>query len=334
METSTTSSQEIVTIENDDDDDDYIDENNASSSQLAPQVDDGLVGCPMCGARMKEASVFNHLDTCDGTRRDTPQHTVSSSSLPPSSTSHTLTSRVPQSKPSPLPNPSLKPPPERISELNYSLVSDSALRKKLKDLGIPNTGSKTVMVRRHTEWVNLWNANCDSTRPKGKRELLHELDVWEKSQNGIIGRGGGIDLMNSGSVGGGGTIGATNGNGIMKKDFDAAAYSKSNNDEFGRLIALARQKAGKKRAEEKSSTETETGKDDENHVDSKPGTDIQMNKVEEESIYENETNYGLDVKESMLAQQDAMSKPQLQPQMLEAKSPMITSATLGNDGFG
>jgi hypothetical protein len=30
---------------------------------------------------------------------------------------------------------------------------------------------------RHTEWVNPWNANCDSRNPRTKRELSSELDV-------------------------------------------------------------------------------------------------------------------------------------------------------------
>lgn len=37
------------------------------------------------------------------------------------------------------------------------------------------------MQERHTEWKNLWNANIDSEYPKSKRELLRELDVWERA---------------------------------------------------------------------------------------------------------------------------------------------------------
>lgn len=33
---------------------------------LTLSADDGLVPCPMCNRRMKEASVFNHLDNCKG----------------------------------------------------------------------------------------------------------------------------------------------------------------------------------------------------------------------------------------------------------------------------
>lgn len=79
------------------------------------------------------------------------------------------------------------------------------------------------MQRRHTEWVNLWNANCDSEKPKNKRELLKELDIWERTQ------GGNASMFSAGSN-----------NTVMKKDFDKTAWSTSNDDEYKRLIANAR----------------------------------------------------------------------------------------------
>lgn len=114
-------------------------------------------------------------------------------------------------------------PPERLPAINYSIEKDGALRKKLQNLGIPDWGPKPLMQRRHTEWVNLWNANCDSEKPKNKRELLRELDIWERTQ------GGNSSIFSAGSS-----------NTVMKKDFDKAAWSTSNDDEYKRLIANAR----------------------------------------------------------------------------------------------
>lgn len=68
--------------------------------------------------------------------------------------------------------------------MNYSLFSDSALRKKLRSIGIPDFGPKHLLQRRHTEWMNLWNSNCDSRNPKTKQFLLRDLEVWEKTQGG------------------------------------------------------------------------------------------------------------------------------------------------------
>ena len=117
---------------------------------------------------------------------------------------------------------------ERLPQLSYSLLKDNALRKKLSDLGIPNGGPRALLIRRHTEWINLVNANCDSRRPRTKRELLHELDVWDKTQ--------GRQILNSSS-------GGVSSSSVMNKDFDGAAWAASHDNEFQSLIARARGKA-------------------------------------------------------------------------------------------
>ena len=114
--------------------------------------------------------------------------------------------------------------PDRLPSISYSILPDNALRKKLKELGIPSTGSRTLLISRHKEWVDLVNANCDSSQPRGKRDLLSELDVWERAQ-GVL------------------THGALNGgNEIMKKDFDSSAWASAHRDGFQDLIARARRK--------------------------------------------------------------------------------------------
>lgn len=110
---------------------------------------------------------------------------------------------------------------ERLPQLNYSLLNDNALRKKLSGLGMPVNGSRGRLIRRHTEWVNLVNSNCDSMVPKDKRELLHELDLWERSQ--------GRQAINNSS-----------GRSVMDKDFDGAGWALKHNDEFQKLIAKAK----------------------------------------------------------------------------------------------
>ena len=136
-------------------------------------------------------------------------------------------------------------PPERISELSYGLLTDKALRKKLSELGIPAWGPRTLLIRRHTEWVNLWNANADSTHPLPKRDVLHQLEVWERTQGG-----------NAPSL-----AGAPNGlNGVMRKDFDGGGWAQSNKNEFDKLIAEARRKP-KNVSEAEQGTNCETPKE-------------------------------------------------------------------------
>lgn len=115
--------------------------------------------------------------------------------------------------------------PDRLPQLNYSLFKDTALRKKLQELGISAQGSRPLLERRHTEWVTLWNANCDASRPRKKIDLLHELDVWERTQ------GARVPSSNSG---------INPANQILHKDFDGAGWAAKHDLSFQNLIASAR----------------------------------------------------------------------------------------------
>jgi E3 ubiquitin-protein ligase RAD18 len=126
--------------------------------------------------------------------------------------------------------PSAMKQKERLPTLAYSMLTDQALRKKLKELGISNQGPKLLMQKRHTEWVNLWNANCDSRNPRSKRDLLNELEIWDRTQ--------GRQIANN--------VGP---NGVMAKDFDSDAYVKNNKNDFDDLIRKAREKANAKKLE-------------------------------------------------------------------------------------
>ncbi|KAL2829174.1 Postreplication repair E3 ubiquitin-protein ligase rad18 [Aspergillus cavernicola] len=170
--------------------------------------DDGLVACPVCQRRMKNEAVFRHLDTCTGSRAET---------RPAAFGSLLTASRRPFQEVT-------EKPPDRLPHIHYSILKDTVLRKKLKDLGIPNWGSRALLERRHKEWMNLWNANCDSKTPKRKTELLRELDTWERTQGGMS------------------TTTPDPSNSVMRKDFDSAGWSADYNTDFKQLIASARKK--------------------------------------------------------------------------------------------
>lgn len=190
-----------------------------------PTPDDGLVACPICQTRMKEEVVFGHIGT--------------SSCVSPSQKQRQQKPPAPPTKPSTATTSKPVLLPDRLTELNYSLLNEKALRKKLQELGIPNTGSKPLLSRRHTEWVNLWNANVDADAPRSKKELLNELAKWDRS----IGR-------EPDSFGAG--------NQVMKKDFDAKAWEKGNKDDFARLIAEARKGRSKAMPKPDSTAEPPT----------------------------------------------------------------------------
>lgn len=199
---SQSSQPEAIEIEDSDDDD----------GEYAPEAvrDDGLVECLFgCGKRIKPEEMDTHLDKCEQEQQQaqraksrTPVHSFGSRSTPSEQTKI----------------------PDRISELNHSLLNDAKLRQKLKVAGVPDWGPRQLLIKRHTEWVNLWNANCDSGGRKTQRELLRDLDAWERTQGGKAPNVNGLSST------------------IMKKDFDGLGWANSNKDDFSRLIADARRK--------------------------------------------------------------------------------------------
>ncbi|KAL9096937.1 MAG: hypothetical protein Q9165_000901 [Trypethelium subeluteriae] len=197
-----TESPEVMVIDNEEDGD-Y-------------QPDDDLVPCPICNKRMKQEAVFSHLDHCE---EEQEQDRRRARTRTPNSAKPSIRSSKSHS--------SFKPP-ERIAELSYGLLTEKALRKKLSDLGIPCWGSRTLLIKRHTEWVNLWNANADSLNPRSKRDLLHQLDVWERTQGG--------HALNSAAA-------PNHADAVMSKEFDGVGWAQSNKSDFDKLIAEARRKA-------------------------------------------------------------------------------------------
>lgn len=178
------------------------------------EPNDGLVECPCCTRRMKETAINAHLDRCIQGLPTSPEPqpaTVHNSSLP----------FVQRTK-----SPIVTSAKDRLPSINYALFSDASLRKKLKDLGIPNHGSKELMRKRHTEWMNLWNANCDSLKPRSKRDLLKDLDIWERTLGKQLEK----------------TVAAGGASGVMVKDFDRGGWVKDQKNQFDDLIRKAREK--------------------------------------------------------------------------------------------
>ena len=232
MQASQESTEDHVVADSDDAGSEYDEQEDTQITRQAmnlpraqADLNDGLVACPGCGERMKEAIVFAHLDHCasSGGAQDTFPTTngvhKTEALQPRPSIAYTLPDATSTGKTR-----------DRLPTIAYSMLNDTALRKKLHALGVSSQGPKLLLQKRHTEWVNLWNANCDSRSPRTKRELLGELDIWERTQGRQILLG-----LNAAGAGGQGT-------GVMAKDFDGGSWMKGNKSGFADLVKRAREK--------------------------------------------------------------------------------------------
>jgi E3 ubiquitin-protein ligase RAD18 len=190
-------------------------------------LEEGYVLCPICEKEMKLETINAHIDrACQDEPRITKPGIGRATKNPQSTAS--------------LPEKPVKRP-ERLAQLHYGGLKDTALRKKLTDLGLSAAGSRQLLEKRYTEWVTLWNANCDATRPKSKGELKRELDIWERTQGGMTQASS--STQNPGAQ-------------IKNKDFDATAWSSKHDDSFRDLIAAARKKVAVKPQTPESASNT------------------------------------------------------------------------------
>ncbi|KAM6344969.1 E3 ubiquitin-protein ligase RAD18 isoform 2-T2 [Alca torda] len=108
------------------------------------------VDCPVCQVAIPEQYINKHLDSC--LTRDEKKDSLRSSAH----------KRKPMSK------------------VVYNLLSDRDLRKKLKEHGLSTHGTRQQLIKRHQEFVHMYNAQCDSLNPKSVAEVVKDLEKNEK----------------------------------------------------------------------------------------------------------------------------------------------------------
>ncbi|XP_075289104.1 E3 ubiquitin-protein ligase RAD18 isoform X4 [Opisthocomus hoazin] len=111
------------------------------------------VDCPVCEVAIPEQYINKHLDSC--LTRDKKKDSLRSSAH----------KRKPMSK------------------VVYNLLSDRDLKKKLKEHGLSTHGTRQQLIKRHQEFVHMYNAQCDSLNPKSEHaEEHHTAAVLGKAQ--------------------------------------------------------------------------------------------------------------------------------------------------------
>ena len=70
---------------------------------------------------------------------------------------------------------------KRKPTVSYHGVKPKKLREMCKHEGLSATGSDAELKHRHSEFITLYNAECDSEHPRTVNELIKELNGREKS---------------------------------------------------------------------------------------------------------------------------------------------------------
>ncbi|KAB1264523.1 E3 ubiquitin-protein ligase RAD18, partial [Camelus dromedarius] len=107
------------------------------------------VDCPVCGVNIPENHINKHLDSCLS-REEKKESLRSDLFFSPFSSVHKR-----------------KPLPKTV----YNLLSDRDLKKKLKQHGLSIQGNKQQLIKRHQEFVHMYNAQCDALHPKSGKVI-------------------------------------------------------------------------------------------------------------------------------------------------------------------
>ncbi|XP_021115710.1 E3 ubiquitin-protein ligase RAD18 isoform X4 [Heterocephalus glaber] len=105
------------------------------------------VDCPVCGVNVPENHINKHLDSC--LSRDEKKESLRSS--------------VQKRK--------------QLPKTVYNLLSDRDLKKKLKQHGLSIQGNKQQLIKRHQEFVHMYNAQCDALHPKTGKKHQNEFQL-------------------------------------------------------------------------------------------------------------------------------------------------------------
>lgn len=110
------------------------------------------VDCPVCGVGVTENHINKHLDNC----------------LSREEKKESLRSSVYKRK--------------LLPKTVYNLLSDRDLKKRLRQHGLSTQGNKQQLIKRHQEFVHMYNAQCDALHPKSAAEIVQEIENLEKTR--------------------------------------------------------------------------------------------------------------------------------------------------------
>uniref|UniRef100_A0A3Q3NNE3 RING-type E3 ubiquitin transferase n=1 Tax=Mastacembelus armatus TaxID=205130 RepID=A0A3Q3NNE3_9TELE len=154
-----TSVQCLVSVKQEETASDSFSTGDETAHSSSPSVDvkpTVKVECPVCSVSVSQQFINKHLDTCltSGAKKESLR-----------SCSSIGKTRRPMAK------------------LVYNLLSMQELKRRLKDCHLSVQGTRDQMIKRHQEFVHIYNAQCDSLNPKSAEDIAREVEANEKTRN-------------------------------------------------------------------------------------------------------------------------------------------------------
>lgn len=132
----------------------------AHSSALFTDVKPVIkVECPVCSVSVSQQFINKHLDTCltRGEKKDSLRSSFGKTRRP-------------------------------MGKTVYNLLSQQELKRRLKECNLSMKGTRDQMIKRHQEFVQIFNAQCDSLSPKSAEDIAKEVEANEKIKSQLQGK--------------------------------------------------------------------------------------------------------------------------------------------------
>lgn len=167
-------------------------ESLSPSKDIKPVI---KVECPVCSVGVSPHFINKHLDTCltRGEKKDSLRSSGGSKRRP-------------------------------MGKLVYNLLSLQELKKKLKECHLSVQGTRDQLIKRHQEFVHIYNAQSDSLNPKSAEDIAKEVEANEKTRNQLQGKAKPVMVFSKNQS-------------EMEIDEMHSHYRKQHSSEFSRLIA-------------------------------------------------------------------------------------------------
>ncbi|XP_060925914.1 E3 ubiquitin-protein ligase RAD18 [Limanda limanda] len=156
------------------------------------------VECPVCSVGVSQQFINKHLDTClsSGEKKESLRSSLGNVRRP-------------------------------MSKLVYNLLSMQELKRRLKESHLSMQGSRDQLIKRHKDFVHIYNAQCDALNPQSAEDIAKEVETNEKMRNQLKGKTKPVMVF-------------TKNHSEKEIDDMHSNYRKQHSSDFSRLIAQVR----------------------------------------------------------------------------------------------